>query len=209
VYFSEYITSGFNQFFAVSNRPEKSIRIIFFSGFNMNGKPKVEMKELTKILEDTGFRNVTTVLNTGNIILQPNESLTDFSDSQLSSLLETHFGFPMPLISISSGEFLEQMNGEPFKNVRITDQTRLYVSLVATNIKPRIIIPWISADGTLTITRYDKMIFSHLNLEATQMPKGIEELERIFGKRIITRNFTTMLKIRDKLVALNLIKLLQ
>lgn len=44
--------------------------IILLRGININGKNKIAMAELKKVLENNDFLNVVTYLNSGNIILE-------------------------------------------------------------------------------------------------------------------------------------------
>lgn len=46
------------------------IYIALFRGINVGGNNKVEMKKLKSLLERTGFENVVTYINSGNVIFK-------------------------------------------------------------------------------------------------------------------------------------------
>jgi uncharacterized protein (DUF1697 family) len=58
-------------------------------------------------------------------------------------------------------------------------------------------MPWSSADGSFRIFKIkNTVVFSVLNLEVTQTPRGMEMLEQFFGKDITTRNWNTVEKLK-------------
>lgn len=48
--------------------------IVLLRGINISGKNKVPMNDLKKYLENLGYTNVKTLLNSGNVILETNQS---------------------------------------------------------------------------------------------------------------------------------------
>ena len=46
--------------------------IVLLRGINISGKNKIPMSELKKVLEENQYANVSTYLNSGNVILESN-----------------------------------------------------------------------------------------------------------------------------------------
>ena len=44
--------------------------IVLLRGINISGKNKIAMSELKKVLEENGYKNIKTLLNSGNVILE-------------------------------------------------------------------------------------------------------------------------------------------
>ncbi|MCA9364814.1 MAG: DUF1697 domain-containing protein [Candidatus Moranbacteria bacterium] len=51
-----------------------SIYIAFLRGINVGGKNKIEMARLKKCFESLGYENVSTYINSGNVLFQTKES---------------------------------------------------------------------------------------------------------------------------------------
>ncbi|MEY8850123.1 DUF1697 domain-containing protein [Psychroserpens sp. XS_ASV72] len=89
--------------------------IALLRGINVGGHKKVPMAELRKLLTNSGFENVSTYIQSGNVIL--NSSLSDIKmieDKIQKSILE-HFGFEVTVLVRTRNHFLNNFNNCPFK----------------------------------------------------------------------------------------------
>jgi uncharacterized protein (DUF1697 family) len=118
----------------------------------------------------------------------------------IAKRLEKLFGFPVPVLLRMAEDILAIQKLAPFKNIEVTKNIRFYVSFLKQEPRIEIILPWISDDKTFQILDIkNKAIFSVLDLSNTSSIKGIEILEKLFGKEITTRNWNTISKIVAKL----------
>jgi uncharacterized protein (DUF1697 family) len=62
---------------------------VLFRGINVGGKNRVLMARLRKYLEETGYRNVTTYIASGNVILESDRTANDIKLQLESTLPET------------------------------------------------------------------------------------------------------------------------
>jgi uncharacterized protein (DUF1697 family) len=69
--------------------------VALLRGINVGGNHKIEMKRLRKIFEALGYMNISTYLNSGNVVFETNKKsiLRD-----VSSALEKEFGFGIPIL---------------------------------------------------------------------------------------------------------------
>jgi len=174
--------------------------IAFLRGINVGGRHKVPMLELRKEMEKLKFKNVVTLLNSGNIIFDAIADDSENLESKLSEHLEKTFGFPIPVILRS----VELINGffidKPFESVLVTKDIRLYVSFLGRDIETDLALPWLSDDKSYNIIcKKDKTIFSILDLSLSQTPKAMGVLEKYYGKDITTRNWNTIKRIKEKI----------
>lgn len=70
------------------------IYVALLRGINVGGNKKVEMSKLKKVFESLGFTNVSTYINSGNVIFQSDKE--DFSKIEKS--LEKTFGFEIKIV---------------------------------------------------------------------------------------------------------------
>ncbi len=73
------------------------IYVALLRGINVGGNTKVEMKKLKALFERMKFTNVTTYINSGNVIFStdlPQETLA----SHIEASIEKDFGFPVRVV---------------------------------------------------------------------------------------------------------------
>jgi uncharacterized protein (DUF1697 family) len=170
--------------------------VAFLRGINVGGHHKVPMAELRAELEKLNFKNIVTLLNSGNIIFESNDINLE---NKISEQLEKSFGFPIPTIVRKSEMISELLNNNPFKNVKITKDIRLYVSFLQKNNATKLKLPWKSSDNSyIIIEKREQSIFSVLNLSVSKTPKAMEALEKYYGKDITTRNWNTIERVGKK-----------
>jgi len=171
--------------------------VAFLRGINVGGHHKVPMADLRKELEKLNFENIVTLLNSGNIIF---DGINDNLEKKISEHLEESFGFPIPTIIRKSEMIYELVSNDPFKDIKLTKDIRLYVSFLKKNIQSDLELPWTSVDNSYKIVeKRDKTIFSILDLSLSNTPQAMEALEKSFGKDITTRNWKTIERIIKKL----------
>ncbi len=176
--------------------------VAFLRGINVGGHHKVPMAELRKELEALSFQNVTTLLNSGNVIFEVKSSEETELSNRIAQRLEKVFQFPVPTIVISADSILELLNDDPFRDEILTKESRGYVSFLQHKPKTSVQLPWISEDTSLTILRAnDKLICSFLDLSKTKTPQAMNVLEKLYGKQMTTRNWNTIMRIGIKLEA--------
>ena len=169
----------------------------FLRGINVGGHHKLPMADLRTELKELGFSQITTLLNSGNVIFQ-----SDRSDPE--KLIENHltnvFNFPVPTILRKADTILALAEENPFAEVTITKDIRLYVSFLQKEIDTDIDLPWVSDDESYRILlKKERTIVSVLDLSMSKTIAAMKELEQFFGKNITTRNWKTIERVVTKL----------
>lgn len=183
-------------------KDKKEKYVAFLRGINVGGHHKVPMVELKKELQKLELENVVTLLNSGNIIFDSSCENISILEKKISEHLKIYFGFPIPTIIIKFEMIYELLSKNPFKDVKLTNNIRLYVSFLYENDKSELKLPWKSSDKSYEIIKkIDKIILSVLDLSVSKTPKAMGALEKYFGKDITTRNWNTIKRIEKKLKA--------
>lgn len=170
--------------------------VAFLRGINVGGHHKIPMADLKKILQKLEFENVITILNSGNIVFDAFTQDLKNIEKTISDHLEKTFGFPVPTIVRKSKEIDKLWKSNPFKNVKLTSDTRFYVSFIRGNNNSKIKLPRENSDKSFSIIEMrNKTIVSVLDLSLSKTPKAMEALEKHFGKDITTRNWNTIERI--------------
>jgi len=72
--------------------------IALLKGINVGGHKKVPMAELRELLSKSGFENVQTYIQSGNVILQSNNSDISKIESDIEKSIEDYFGFEVSVL---------------------------------------------------------------------------------------------------------------
>lgn len=90
----------------------KSMRyILLLRGINVGGKNKVSMKNLTASLEDLGYQNVVTYINSGNVIFDTDDDLATIKDN-IAVVLRI-FPFTIKHVILTKDEYLGEVSNLP------------------------------------------------------------------------------------------------
>jgi uncharacterized protein (DUF1697 family) len=167
----------------------------FLRGINVGGHHNVSMQELAKAFSGLGFKNVRTVLASGNVLFEtPRAGLATLERTIAKALVAT-FGFDIDVLLRSRGELEQLVASEPFKGIRVTSQTRLYVTFLAERSKP--FRPYRSADGQLKMFGgMGREVFSVLSLSGSAGSVDLMKvIEQRFGQKVTTRNWHTVIRL--------------
>ena len=170
--------------------------IAFLRGINVGGHHKVPMASLREVLNELNCKNVKTLLNSGNIVFDTSETDIQALEDKTEKHLAKSFGFPIPVILRKKTEILQLVENDPFKNVSVNKNIRLYVSFLKHSPECTLTLPYTSKDNAFRILSIEnKTILSVLDLSISNTTKGMDDLEKNFGKEITTRNWNTIEKI--------------
>ncbi len=162
--------------------------VAFLRGINVGGHHKVPMADLKKELKKLELENVVTLLNSGNIIFETIDENISNLEKKISEHLEKSFGFSIPTIVRKSEMIFELLSNNPFKDVKLAKDIRLYVSFLQKDSNTKLEPPYKSLDGSYEIIgKNEKTILSVLDLSASKTPKAMNDLQKYFAKGITTR----------------------
>lgn len=173
-----------------------SIYVAFLRGINVGGHHKVPMADLKQLLTKMGFEQVRTILNSGNIVFAAKQNNLQQLEAKIESELEKYFGFSIPVILLPQQQIIELVKQNPFAAIEVHPHIRLYVSFSKKLPSVQIALPYLSADNAFSILSIQNdTIISVLDLTTSNTPKGMDDLEKLFGKNMTTRNWNTIQKL--------------
>lgn len=179
---------------------DNQIYVALLRGINVGGHHKVPMAELREEMENMEFKNVQTLLNSGNIIFDGDSDDDKALEEKISTKLETIFGFTIPVLIRKKEDFLQLFNANPFENVEVTKDIRLYASFLKDDPESTPPLPWISEDEAfLIIDVRGRTVCSVLDLSVSKTTKAMGVLGKMFGDNMTTRNWKTVNRIAKKL----------
>lgn len=87
--------------------------IVLLRGVNISGKNKVSMPKLKQLLEENNYQNVSTYLNSGNIIIESNINNKELIVENISKIIEFNFNIKIPIYIMTISELEDILNNSP------------------------------------------------------------------------------------------------
>lgn len=170
--------------------------IALLRGINVGGNKIVPMADLKKMLGKMGYKNVKTILASGNVLLEARETKAQKLAETIGKKFEETFGFNSHIIVRTAEQIKKLVESEPFKGITVTADTRLYITFLTEKPKSVLQIPYTSPDGGFQILAVNESeVCSVLTLSPkSDTVKSMAILEKEFGKNITTRNWNTVMK---------------
>jgi uncharacterized protein (DUF1697 family) len=182
----------------------------FLRGINVGGNKKVPMSDLKKCLEKLGYENVKTLLNSGNVIFETKKTSPNSLTKTIETTLEKTFGFKIRTIIRSIDEIEKLIESNPFKGIKVTPNTRLYITFISEagggtplvrgrgskEAKEPLKLPYTTPDKSFKILKAsDTEIYSVLIVTPeSRTVSAMGTLEKEYYSNVTTRNWNTIMK---------------
>lgn len=168
--------------------------VAFLRGINVGGRT-IKMDALRELLEDLGYANVRTVLASGNVVFETKNTNPAKLKNEIEKGIKEQFGFDVHIILRSAKELKTLVKQDPFKGVKVTPQTRLYITFLSQPAKSKLKVPHKSLAGDYEILAVTPgHIASVLTLGKSGTVDAMAILSKEFGEQITTRNWNTIEK---------------
>src|SRR5436190_23086200 len=88
--------------------------IAFLRGVNVGGANSISTKDLIRILESLGLKNVKTYIQSGNLVFQANKTQAASLPEKIKARLQRSHGFAPDVILFSLGELKKTIAANPY-----------------------------------------------------------------------------------------------
>lgn len=83
-------------------------------GINVSGKNMIRMPVLSEIFSGLGCRDVSTYIQSGNVLFNASKTVAAKLESQIETAIQDQLGLSVPVIVRSRAEFSEAVAANPF-----------------------------------------------------------------------------------------------
>ncbi|HEX6983027.1 MAG TPA: DUF1697 domain-containing protein [Balneolaceae bacterium] len=171
-----------------------STYITLLRGINVGGHNKLPMKELVGLLEDLGFHNVKTYIQTGNIVFKSGKNAAELAES-IKTEIEQNHGFAPHVLVLKLDEFKKAMASNPFAEAESEPKTLHLYFLDAEPKNPDLeSLENIKKDNERFMLK-GKTFYLHTP-EGVGRSKLAARAEKALGVAATARNWRTVDKIR-------------
>lgn len=163
----------------------------FLRGINVGGTRKVPMAELRTLLEKSGFADVRTYIQSGNVLFSSSEKDVDVLGSMIARAIKKKFGFDVPTCVRTVAELRTLERKHPFG--RTHDPKRTYVIFLHADPVRRVKLPLKDARGYVELVSLNgRNAFARplTDVPGKADPNGFAE--KTFGVPSTTRNMNTL-----------------
>lgn len=87
--------------------------IVLLRGINISGKNKIPMSELKKVLEENQYANVSTYLNSGNVILESNIKNEEAIMKDIYEIVKAKFNLEIPIFVTNESTLESILSNSP------------------------------------------------------------------------------------------------
>lgn len=171
--------------------------IAFLRGINVGGRALVRMAALKNAFEEMGFKNVRTLLASGNVLFESGRTDKKAISGEIGSGLKKLLRKDIGVVLRSRSELEKIQAADPFRGIAVTPSIRFYVTFIGEISGPRsLAIPYSSPQGDFRILRATATeVFSVLDLARGKgTPEAMNVIEKEYGANVTTRNWNTVLK---------------
>jgi uncharacterized protein (DUF1697 family) len=172
--------------------------VAFLRGVNVSGKKIIKMEYLKEVFFSFGFKNVSTFIQSGNVIFDSDESDIHTLTNILEDNLLKTLGYKVQVIMRTFQELTDMVKSDPFKAFETIGNIKLYVTLLSAEPDKAYELPMISTKNDVEIFAVNKLDFfciSKLQNGSYGFPNLFVEKE--FRIPATTRNWNTICKISN------------
>ncbi|HZR25823.1 MAG TPA: DUF1697 domain-containing protein [Vicinamibacterales bacterium] len=165
---------------------------------NVGGRGTVTMSDLRALVESLGYRDVTTVLNSGNVVFAGPSKSTDAIEKQLETAAKHKLGLDTPFVVRSGDALRAAITKNPFRKEADTDPGRLIVLFAKSDIAGSNVKALQSAIvGRETVRGGGRHVYAFYPDGQGRSKVTVATIEKKLGVRVTGRNWNTVLKLKE------------
>ncbi len=113
--------------------------ISLLRGINVTGNKIIKMADLKRMYESLGFSNVTTYIQSGNVLFAARQQEPATLSETITGAIKKRFGFDVKVLVLLPDALKKVIRKNPFVGRRGVDQARLYVTFLVEKPSPALV----------------------------------------------------------------------
>jgi uncharacterized protein (DUF1697 family) len=174
-----------------------SIYISLLRGINVSGQKKVNMKALKALYESLNLNQVTTYIQSGNVVFSCSNLTEEALTKNIENAIEEYFGFTVPVLVLSQQTLVNALEQLPFKNISLVEQgSQVIFSFLSSEVKTEglgVLKDYLIAEEQLLAT--SKLVYLHCPNGYGKTKLSNTFLEKKLAVTATSRNLKTVIKL--------------
>lgn len=173
--------------------------VALLRGINVGGNNKIDMKTLKEAFEKSGFENVLTYINSGNVIFETKEKSAEKIVNSIEELIESTFGFHIQVV-VRTKENIEEICTTIPNTWTEDKQNRTYVMFLWDEVDNKKSIELLSLNPNVDSAKYiEGAIIWHLQKKDLAKSGMKDIMKNKLYKQMTIRNINTVRKLETLL----------
>ncbi|NAS12759.1 DUF1697 domain-containing protein [Poritiphilus flavus] len=110
--------------------------IALLRGINVSGQKKIRMLDLKHCFERSGYSEVTTYIQSGNVVFKVKKSDVIKIADDIHDAIQTTFGFDVPVVVLEVDELRSILDVNPFSEDPEFENEKLYYTILKSEPQP-------------------------------------------------------------------------
>jgi uncharacterized protein (DUF1697 family) len=168
--------------------------VALLRGINVGRAKRVAMADLRRLLEDLGFRDVRTLLNSGNVVFSAPKSAPTALAERIEEGMSRKLRVPANATVLSQSELQAVVDGLPFK-AEGRDPSRLMVGFLRTPADEKLVEPVVRQKWAPDeVASGPRVVYVWCPNNVLESP-AFEAIGKAAGDGITTRNWSTVTRL--------------
>ena len=177
----------------------RGIFVLLFRGINVAGKNVVRMETLRVALTDAGFEDVSTYIQSGNVVFSSDGDTATLS-RRVDIAFNQAFGFSSRPTLRSLEEWMRVVLRNPFPAEAADDGRRVHAVLLDGRVSDESLHALEALAGTERLQATEGVLYLHTP-DGFGVSKVAEALDRVLKLPWTARNWNTVLKLQEMTLA--------
>jgi uncharacterized protein (DUF1697 family) len=172
-------------------------------GINVSGKKIIKMEGLRSLMETVGYTNVSTYIQSGNVIFNSTTNAKEKVAASVEALIEGHYGFDVTIFIVDRADLEKAVGNNPFATGREEEPggfKKLYVTFLSQKPSDENYEKLKAASiGEDQIEIIGNILYFKLGSKASDSKLSNTLIENKLKLRATTRNWNVTLKLLELL----------
>ena len=169
-------------------------RVALLRGINVGRAKRVAMADLRALVEELGYRDVRTLLNSGNVVFTAPAAARGDAAARIEKALVAKLGVPSRVTVLTAAELAAAVAANPLLDVA-SNPSRLLVAFLADPADRKKLQPLTRQDWTPEALALGPRVAYLWCPPGVLASKLSEAVGRALGDAVTTRNWTTVTKL--------------
>lgn len=169
-------------------------QVALIRGINVGRAKRVAMSELRALMEEMGYGDVRTLLNSGNVVFTAPGASPEEIAARIEDALAGQLGVPARVLALTAAELDEIVRDNPLTGIA-SDPSRLLVAVLADPADRARLEPLAGQEWAPEALALGKRVAYLWCPEGVIASRVMEAVNRTLGDAVTTRNWATVTKL--------------
>ena len=99
--------------------------IALLRGINVSGQKKILMKDLKHLLENLGYKDVVTYIQSGNVVFNSMTRTTHKLEKEISKGIAAEFGYEVPVVVRTRDQISTILKNNPYRDKELLETNKI------------------------------------------------------------------------------------